>query len=95
MYDRRKHHQRWCARPGIQEREKLGDAVKVLFVVRNCDVDTWIPTTSKLRMAVIRDTTQRAAFPEEKWVFTIQLDVQTGFEYRDNRAELGGHFSNL
>ncbi|KAH6923063.1 hypothetical protein HPB50_021393 [Hyalomma asiaticum] len=47
MYDRRKHHQRWCARPGIHEREKLGDAVKVLFVVRNCDVDTWIPTTTR------------------------------------------------
>ncbi|KAH6935464.1 hypothetical protein HPB50_006122 [Hyalomma asiaticum] len=48
MYDRRKHHQRWCARPGIHEREKLGDAVKVLFVVRNCDVDTWIPTTKTI-----------------------------------------------
>ncbi|KAH6945325.1 hypothetical protein HPB50_007879 [Hyalomma asiaticum] len=57
MYDRRKHHQRWCARPGIHEREKLGDAVKVLFVVRNCDVDTWIPTTSvTLRRKIVPTT---------------------------------------
>lgn len=100
MHDGRKHspnkrHQRWCALPGIHEREKLGPTVKVLFVVRNCDVDTWIPTASKLTMAVIRDTTQRAAFSEEKWVFMIQFDVPTGFEYSDNRAGLGRHFSNL
>ncbi|KAH6919855.1 hypothetical protein HPB50_029156 [Hyalomma asiaticum] len=43
-------------------------------------------------MAVIRDTTQRAAFSEEKWVFMIQFDVPTGFEYSDNRADLAAIF---